>query len=202
MPKYNNDNAKSAKAYHHGNLRAELIRSGLALLESQGVAAFSLREVARGAGVSPSAPYRHFPDRDALLGAMAAEGYQKARGLLGDQAAGSAVALVRFGRDHPALWQLMMAQRSAGGDLLEEARGEFLAELVGVVERSAGEPDPELAIRKAVALWGQVLGMVQLKASGALGLLDDALLPAIGDLADILVNRRRLGAADARPPES
>ncbi|MFI7136069.1 TetR/AcrR family transcriptional regulator [Nonomuraea sp. NPDC050153] len=61
------------RGYHHGDLRAELIREGLALLAETGVAGFSVAKVAARAGVSSAAPYRHFPDRDSLLAACAAD---------------------------------------------------------------------------------------------------------------------------------
>lgn len=60
------------RGYHHGDLRAELIREGIALLAETGVAGFSVAKVAARAGVSSAAPYRHFPDREALLAACAA----------------------------------------------------------------------------------------------------------------------------------
>lgn len=60
------------RGYHHGDLRAGLIREGIALLAETGVAGFSVAKVAVRAGVSSAAPYRHFPDREALLAACAA----------------------------------------------------------------------------------------------------------------------------------
>lgn len=57
--------------YHHGDLRAELVRVSLDLIAEQGLAAFSVAEVARRAKVSPGAPYRHFADRESLLAAIA-----------------------------------------------------------------------------------------------------------------------------------
>ena len=68
--------AKAAKAYHHGDLRRALLDAGLALIEEQGAQAFTLREAARRAGVSQAAPYRHFADKRALLGAIAEEGFR------------------------------------------------------------------------------------------------------------------------------
>ncbi len=56
--------------YHHGDLKAELIEKGLALLSEQGYASFSLRRVAKACGVSQTAPYRHFKDKDELVGAI------------------------------------------------------------------------------------------------------------------------------------
>jgi AcrR family transcriptional regulator len=61
--------------YHHGDLRAALVGAARLILEREGFDALSLRAVARGAGVSQAAPYHHFKDKDELLGAVAAEGF-------------------------------------------------------------------------------------------------------------------------------
>lgn len=58
--------------YHHGDLRAELVRVSLDLIAEQGLTTFSVAEVARRAKVSPGAPYRHFPGKESLLAAVAA----------------------------------------------------------------------------------------------------------------------------------
>jgi AcrR family transcriptional regulator len=58
------------QSYHHGDLKAELISAGLKLLSEEGYAGFSLRKVARACGVSQTAPYRHFEDKDALVTAI------------------------------------------------------------------------------------------------------------------------------------
>jgi len=104
-------------AYHHGDLRAALLTSAMEMLE--GGETFSLRAVARRAGVSATAPYRHFEDREALESALAAEGL---RDLKADLAAvGSVpatpadlgelgVIYVRFALRRPALFKLMFGQ--------------------------------------------------------------------------------------------
>ena len=63
------------KPYHHGNLREALLQSAIRLIAQVGPTAFTLREVARQAGVSHNAPYRHFQDKGALLAAVATQGY-------------------------------------------------------------------------------------------------------------------------------
>ena len=63
--------------YHHGDLRSALLEAASRLLEEQGAAALSLRAVAKLAGVSHAAPYRHFRDRTALLEAIAIEGFEE-----------------------------------------------------------------------------------------------------------------------------
>lgn len=70
MTKQKNDNR-----YHHGDLRKALIEATLILIAEKGIGAFTIREVAKRAGVSHSAPYRHFKDKEALLFAVAKEGF-------------------------------------------------------------------------------------------------------------------------------
>jgi AcrR family transcriptional regulator len=68
----NNVNIRK-RAYHHGNLREALIKATLRAIAEDGPDGFTLRDVARRAGVSPAAPYRHFQDKDELLAAVAGE---------------------------------------------------------------------------------------------------------------------------------
>ena len=67
-------------SYHHGNLRESLIEAGIELARSQGPDGVVLREVARRAGVSHNAAYRHFADREALLAEIARHGMRELRG--------------------------------------------------------------------------------------------------------------------------
>ncbi|WP_100958999.1 TetR/AcrR family transcriptional regulator [Bosea sp. FBZP-16] len=67
------ESGASGSSYHHGNLREALIAEGLALAAEGGLEAVSIREVARRVGVSPAAPFRHFPDKVALMTAVAEE---------------------------------------------------------------------------------------------------------------------------------
>jgi AcrR family transcriptional regulator len=68
--------------YHHGNLRAALIEAGLALARAGGPDAIVVREASRRVGVSHNAAYRHFPDRDALLEAVAGRCMDELAGLM------------------------------------------------------------------------------------------------------------------------
>ena len=67
----------SKENYHHGDLKSELINTGLKLLDQEGYEAFSLRKVAKACNVSQTAPYRHFKDKDELISAIAIEAMQK-----------------------------------------------------------------------------------------------------------------------------
>jgi AcrR family transcriptional regulator len=71
------------RPYHHGNLKPALLRAAVALIAEVGPAAFTLREVARRAGISHNAPYRHFREKDELLAAVAAEGFERLADALG-----------------------------------------------------------------------------------------------------------------------
>src|SRR3989337_63135 len=102
----------TSSSYHHGGLRAELVQTAGEMLEKQGLKSLSLREVARRAGVSHNAPYRHFPDRESLLAALAMEGFAKLGRAL--QEAGSAGGLrargqayLRFALQNPQRFRLM-----------------------------------------------------------------------------------------------
>lgn len=66
-----------SNTYHHGDLKNALIRAGIEILSRDGMEALSLRNVAKRAGVSHTAPYAHFTDKQALIAAIAAEGYKK-----------------------------------------------------------------------------------------------------------------------------
>ena len=66
-----------SEPYHHGNLHATLLKAARALVEDVGIDGFSLRELARRAGVSPAAPYHHFKDKAALIRALAKESQER-----------------------------------------------------------------------------------------------------------------------------
>lgn len=106
-------------SYHHGDLRAALIAHGLKLLAERNADDLSLREVARGVGVSPTAVYRHFPDKVALMAALAAQGLKQlgreqhaafeAAGGGGGGFSATGAAYVRFAISNPALFRLIFA---------------------------------------------------------------------------------------------
>src|SRR4051812_36544816 len=94
--------------YHHGDLRSVALRAAGKMLEKEGVAALSLRAVARRAKVSHNAPYRHFPDRESLLAALATEGFELLREALANvPATRMGGAYVTFAIAHPERFRLM-----------------------------------------------------------------------------------------------
>jgi AcrR family transcriptional regulator len=74
---YKEEVMRKPRSYHHGNLKQALLQASLGLIREIGPGAFTLREVARRAGVSHNAPYRHFRDKEELLAAVAAEGFDR-----------------------------------------------------------------------------------------------------------------------------
>lgn len=111
--------AKEKGAYHHGDLREGLLEAARAILETEGLAALSLRAVARKAGVSHAAPYRHFPNHEALLVELSREGLAELRdavvtaassnGTEADRIAHIGGAYMRFVARRPALMRLMFS---------------------------------------------------------------------------------------------
>src|SRR5215472_15487155 len=121
--------------YHHGGLRDALIAAAQEILEDDGLAALSLRAVARRAGVSPAAPYHHFPDKQALLDAVAERGFDALTAAMTtrmDKVSGGAARLdasgigyVAFAVANPALFGLMFStvgQNPSSGTPLDSAR--------------------------------------------------------------------------------
>src|SRR4029077_9790858 len=103
---------RGKRSYHHGDLPATLLQAAGKMLEKEGVEALTVRALTRRAGVSHAAPYRHFPDRESLLAALAAEGFAMLGKAQRDAAAagglrGMGEAYVRFALDHPQRFRLM-----------------------------------------------------------------------------------------------
>ncbi len=71
--------ASARDSYHHGNLREALVDAALRLIAERGLGGFAFAELARAAGVSPAAPYRHFRDRGALVAELARRGFEQLR---------------------------------------------------------------------------------------------------------------------------
>src|SRR5271167_1773965 len=111
--------ATDARPYHHGDLRRSLIDAGLALVTEKQNWTFSLREVARRAGVSHNAPYNHFADKRDLLAAVATAGFSSLGERMLTATSGieradsalvtSGVVYVTFGIENPAHYRLMFS---------------------------------------------------------------------------------------------
>lgn len=178
------------ESYHYGDLREALIAEATRALEA-GDGTPGLRDVARRVGVSPTAVYRHFASRDALLGAVAERGFEDLGERFDESARGRVpglpgfgLAYVAFARDRPTMFRLMF-----GGTIPVHARGsrgEEEGERIGsgayrsllravAMARGASMDDPEVLVA-AVRAWSLVHGYAML-------LLDDRLPDAATDRA-------------------
>lgn len=178
---------ETKKAYHHGDLRAAAIETGLALLETRKVNDLGLREVARAIGVSPTALYRHFPDKEALVAALAAEGRQRladaqsaAAAKAGGGAAGfsaTGAAYVRFALANPALFRLIFTGSASGAELGDETDDGAMRILMANARSQAGRGDPRVIAARA---WSMAHGLAMLILDGQLP-ADDALIDGVVD---------------------
>ncbi|MGD1935077.1 MAG: TetR/AcrR family transcriptional regulator [Candidatus Phaeomarinobacter sp.] len=164
-------NAGKSAAYHHGNLKQELVSAGRRLLERRGVEGLSLRGVAREAGVSQAAPYHHFEDKDGLLAAIAAEGFAGLSAEMARQSAGAETpgghmgglgsGYIVFAFENPELFRLMHGPRFAVADkyddLLTIAADSFMMLRDGVAACRPGASDEEIEMA-CHAAWSLVHG--------------------------------------------
>ncbi len=201
---------RKKRPYHHGNLREALIDAALELIEERGVAALTLREVARRVGVTHAAPQRHFADRAALVAAVAEQGF---RGLGAHVEAVRAstpartpaqrlralgVAYVEYALAHPAHLRVMfspeVADKSRHPELAAAAQAvhQALVEQIasGQKQGSVAPGDPD---ELSFAAWSMVHGCAVLLIDGqAMGRSKAALIDAV-------VDRLYLGLAPRAP---
>src|SRR3984957_17428144 len=171
----------SPRPYHHGHLRAALLRAAERTLERGGVQSISLRELSRELGVSQGAPRRHFADKQALLDALAIRGFEQFDATL-KRAAGKrgqdfkarltklARAYVGFALKHPALLSLMFEAKQrpdAPRELLEASERAFSYGPATFAEAQAdGEVVPGDPARLALMVISAVLGLVSISTEG------------------------------------
>jgi AcrR family transcriptional regulator len=138
------------RPYHHGDLRRVLIDAALQLVGEGGADAVSVREAARRAGVSPGAPFRHFPSRDALMNAVAEEAQRRFRAEIelavanapADDPLGRfrclGLAYLRWAMKNPAHFEIISSRR-----FFDHDRSAVVArdnsELIGLTERTLAE---------------------------------------------------------------
>lgn len=163
------------RGYHHGDLRSQLVVAARRLVAESGTDDFRVARAARLAGVSPSAPYRHFADREALLDAVAAEGFARlaaamrvASDIHGPGTLAAVVAIGRtyvdFARAEPRVFRLMFGPDGRSGPAVPDASGTPPASADGTAGSEAdasapdepapdaSEPDPYAVLVRHVAL--------------------------------------------------
>ena len=199
----------SRRPYHHGNLAPMLVDAALALLAETQDWAFSLREVARRAGVSHNAPYKHFPEKRDLLAAVAARGFdalaermtEGLRGVSGARARLLACgrAFVAHGVANPALYRLMfsaaLTSPGAGRPPVEQRAAAAARAVVdetvaagvraGVLPASLARAGESKGV--SLALWSMLHGLTMLALDDFVGPaadIDTLVEPVVGALLD------------------
>src|SRR6266508_4557850 len=149
-PRRRASHAPAPKPYHHGDLRRVLIDAALQLVREGGADAVSVREAARRAGVSPGAPFRHFPSRDALMNAVAEEAQRRFRAeieaALAEAPAGDplgrfrclGLAYLRWAMRNPTHFEIISSRRFFDHDKAADVSSDN-AELIELTERTLAE---------------------------------------------------------------
>jgi AcrR family transcriptional regulator len=199
-------------SYHHGDLRRALLDAARQLAEERGIDGFTLREVARRAGVSHAAPYHHFADKTALVEALAIETYKRLAQAMQqacDRKGGDAldrlcaigIAYVEFAVEHPAEFRLLtrfevcpapQATQIIGTFALaplEEAANGAYNILIGTIHEgqkaklvTEGEPES-----LALTCWASVHGLAVLILDGLIGKKPSYAHMKVNEVAGIVV---------------
>ena len=165
------------RPYHHGDLRRVIVETAASMLSEENGWQFTLREVARRAGVSHGAPYKHFPDKDALLAELALRGFDQ----LGEQMRAAvtstprsvrkailavAHAYIKFGLGNRSLYRLMFTASGAAtqGIQLSERALATMGVLLELLQRGqqSGVFKRKPVQGQAAACWAQVHGLTML----------------------------------------
>jgi AcrR family transcriptional regulator len=179
---------KRAGTYHHGDLRRALVEEALQTIHTDGVEHLTLRAIGEKLGVSRSALYRHFSNKQALLAGVGREGFrtlrlaltsaweQSGKGRTGFEAMG--VAYVRFAVDHSSHYRVMFGRFiescSKDAEFIQEATAAFQVLVDSLVEQQREglirRDDPVLLAR---FIWSVVHGISMLAIDGQLRGLDE-----------------------------
>ncbi len=200
--------SREKRAYHHGNLRRALLDAALAMVEKEGPRGVSLRAVARFAGVSPAAPYRHFAGKEGLLAAVAEEGFRALESKMQaarDETDGLALAefraigyaYVRFAASNPSHFRVMfgpeISDKSEHPSLREAAdkASQIIADAIAKCQRpglEGGDTDPH---RLFISAWATFHGLATLIVDGQLSdsVGSDAELEALGNSVTDVIYR-------------
>lgn len=199
------------RSYHHGDLRHALLQASAELIAEKGAEAFTLREVARRVGVSHTAPYRHFKDREALLDVLAAEGFAAhheashaaatAREDVLERLRATGKVYVQFAEERPSQFRMMFGRTSPDPGAAGLAS---FAELLARIDecQEAGVIAPHQRLRVAGVLWCAMHGLAELSVSGAIDLVAEGDREGLANfLMDTLVRGLRPHEPHERAPE-
>lgn len=193
--------AQAPRAYHHGALRPALLKAAEAVIAERGIDGFSLREAARRAGVSPSAPAHHFGDARGLLTALATEAFRRFGDALEaadvgdsriDRVRSQGIAYVRFAIAEPAkfdlMWRYALVDRTDPDYLAASRRAFAILDRAVRGEEGAKSGQQHPSVAPSIASWAMVHGFARLTLDGAFGSdpadakrVFEQLLPAVLD---------------------
>jgi AcrR family transcriptional regulator len=170
------------KNYHHGDLKNALIKAGVEILSKEGIEGLSLRKVAQRAGVSHSAPYSHFPDKQSLIAAISTEGFNQLYSELDaailanpknpkKQLQQGARAYVQFALNNTDTFNIMFSrvlEKEKDYPAFVEISSKTFQRVVDVVRacQDEGLLHSSSAEMMAVAVWGQLHGIISLAFEG------------------------------------
>ena len=190
----------ASTTYHHGDLKNALIKAGVEILAEEGLGGLSLRKVAKQAGVSHTAPYSHFKDKQALIAAISTEGFKELHIQIEEVFAShkdepkkllveTSWAYLQFALSKPDRFKLMFSsvleKEKEYPDFVEVSHQNF-QQLVGVIKlcQDANILKSGDANLTAVSVWGAVHGLAMLVLEGQ---ISSAVL-AQNELREILLH--------------
>jgi AcrR family transcriptional regulator len=172
----------ASKKYHHGDLKNALIEAGIKILSKEGTGGLTLRKVAKLAGVSHSAPYAHFADKQALIAAISTEGFKQLYSRLDaailmnvddpkGQLAEGARAYIQFAMDNTDAFKIMFSgvlEKERDYPSFVEISHKTFERVLDIVKscQDVGVLRPAPPEIMAVAVWGQLHGIVSLILEG------------------------------------
>lgn len=177
--------ATRPSSYHHGDLRQALLHAAKAEIQSAGVEGFSLRKVAKRAGVSHAAPAHHFGDAAGLLTALATDGFRRFTASMeaaevdattsADRILHAGLGYIAFAQDNPALFRLIFGSekpQQENAELSREAVAAFnhIAQLVETLTGRSPFVD-DTCMKDTLAIWSVTHGLADLLVAGRLGSL-------------------------------
>jgi AcrR family transcriptional regulator len=170
------------KKYHHGDLKNALIQAGVEILSEEGVSGLTLRKVAKRAGVSHSAPYAHFRDRQSLIAAISTEGFRQLYDELDtvvsahaddpkEQLVEAAWAYVQFAMNNTDTFKIMFSgvlEKEKDYPSFVDISGKTFERVLDIVRicQNAGILRLGPSELVAVSVWGQVHGIISLALEG------------------------------------
>ncbi|GAA5138787.1 TetR/AcrR family transcriptional regulator [Thalassotalea piscium] len=170
--------------YHHGDLKAAIIKAASEMLDTQGIEALSLRKIAENVGVSRTAAYHHFKDKNELLSAIASQGFikwQKEIGLIfnnkrisqSQQLSQFCHAYIQFAISNPNIYDLMFGRTLWKNNVSsEELKSvaypsfDYQVTMTKFWQAQGLLPQSENALRLAQVLWGTLHGISKLVLDG------------------------------------